>query len=388
MSTTTIEEQLAKIRQRVASLRVRLHADGRAERPRIERHLDALHQEEESLRGAARNAPDEVEERLGRLKTRLDVAEHALAADSSRDWETFAGAVEAELRSWDTYLERLQTSAASRAWKAREQAEGAIGNVRTRRIAVDERLAEAREAHRRRVARAEGTGVRGPRRAGTEGRRAVGDIAMKGVREMNLEAQLNEGEQILARIWKVTALRGILAIAFAVVILVWPSIGLTALIALFGAFALVSGVTTIVGAFSVGMRGGDRAWFVVDGLLGVVVGVVVFVWPALSALGLLYAVAAWAIATGILEMSFAFVVPVSGGRRLLLLVGGLLSVAFGVIMFGHPGAGAVALLALIGAFAFVTGVMQIALAIELRSVAAEVKRHVRPLAKPHAAAHA
>ena len=87
MSTTTIEEQLAKIRQRVASLRVRLHADGRAERPRIERHLDALHQEEESLRGAARKAPDEVEERLGRLKTRLDVAEHALAADSSRDWD-------------------------------------------------------------------------------------------------------------------------------------------------------------------------------------------------------------------------------------------------------------------------------------------------------------
>jgi len=65
---------------------------------------------------------------------------------------------------------------------------------------------------------------------------------------MNLEAQLEEGEEILARIWKVTALRGVLAIAFAVVILVWPSIGLTALIALFGAFALVSGVTTIVGA--------------------------------------------------------------------------------------------------------------------------------------------
>jgi uncharacterized membrane protein HdeD (DUF308 family) len=205
---------------------------------------------------------------------------------------------------------------------------------------------------------------------------------------MNLETQLNEGEQILARIWKVTALRGILAIAFAIVILVWPSIGLTALIALFGAFALVSGVTTIVGAFSVPLKGGDRAWLVVDGLLGVAVSVVVFVWPALSALGLLYAIAAWAIVTGILEMGFTFVVPVSGSRRLLLMLGGLLSVAFGVIMFGHPGAGAVALLAVIGAFAFVSGVMQIALAIELRSVAAEMKSHVRPLAKPHAAAHA
>ena len=205
---------------------------------------------------------------------------------------------------------------------------------------------------------------------------------------MNLEPQLKEGEEILARIWKVTALRGILAIAFAVVILVWPSIGLTALIALFGAFALVSGVTTIIGAFSFHMNGGDRAWLVIDGILGIAVGVVVFVWPDLSALGLLYAIAAWAIATGILEMSLAFVVPVSGGRKLLLVLGGLLSVAFGVIMFGHPGAGAIALLSLIGAFAFVSGVMQIALAVELRSVAVEMKRHVQPLAKPHAAARA
>ncbi len=157
---------------------------------------------------------------------------------------------------------------------------------------------------------------------------------------------------------------------------------------MFGAFALVSGVTTIVGAFSVHMKGGDQAWLVIDGLLGIGVGVVVFVWPALSALGLLDAVAAWAIAIGILEMSFAFVVPVGGGRRLLLLLGGLLSVVFGVIMFGHPGAGAVALLALIGAFAVVSGVTQIAFALELRSAAGELERHVRPLAKPHAAAHA
>ena len=204
---------------------------------------------------------------------------------------------------------------------------------------------------------------------------------------MNLEAQLNEGEQTLARIWKFTALRGILAIAFAVVILVWPSIGLTALIALFGALALVSGITTILGAISLHLHGADRAWLVVDGLVGIAVGIVVFVWPDLSALGLLYAIAAWAIVTGVLETGLALVVPVSGGRRLLLLLGGLLSVAFGVIMFGHPGDGAVALLALIGAFAFVTGATQIALAIELRNVAAEAKRDLRPLAKPQAAAH-
>jgi uncharacterized membrane protein HdeD (DUF308 family) len=201
---------------------------------------------------------------------------------------------------------------------------------------------------------------------------------------MTLETHLQEGERALAHIWKVTASRGALAIAFAVVILIWPSIGLSALIALFGAFALVSGLATIVGAFNLPIRGGERAWLVFEGLLGVVVGVVVFVWPDLSALGLLYAIAAWAIAIGVFEIALAFVLRLSGERSLLAVLGGLLSVAFGVIMFGHPGAGAVALLALIAAFALVTGVMQIAFALELRRVTAELTQRVRPqvTAKP------
>ena len=119
-------------------------------------------------------------------------------------------------------------------------------------------------------------------------------------------------------------------------------------------------------AFPVGAL--SAAWLVVEGLLGVAVGVVVFVWPGLSALGLLYAIAAWAIASGVFEFALTFALPLSGGRSLLLALGGLLSIAFGVIMFAHPGAGAIALLALVAAFAFVTGVMQIALALELRRV--------------------
>jgi hypothetical protein len=146
MRTTTIEEQLADVRRRIDRLQARAQAVAAAERARIQRHLDVLHQEEASVRDAARHAPDEVEEQLGQLKTRLHVAEHSLAADVSDDWATFAAAVEAELHSWDAYLERLQTSVAEKAWKAREQAEGAIGDVRSRRIAVDERLAQARDA--------------------------------------------------------------------------------------------------------------------------------------------------------------------------------------------------------------------------------------------------
>ena len=194
---------------------------------------------------------------------------------------------------------------------------------------------------------------------------------------MTLEAHLEEGERTLARMWKTMALSGVIAIAFSIAILVWPSISLSVLIGLFGAFALVSGVTTLAGAFGVTMPANRRTGLVVQGLLGIAVGVVVFVWPSLSALGLLYAIAAWAIASGILELGLAFNLPITGSRALLLGLGGLLSIAFGVIMFAEPGAGAVALLALIAAFLLVSGVMQITYAIELRRVVGEVEQRVR-----------
>ena len=140
MSTTTIDDQLVEIRRRIDRLQSRARTDA----PRIWRHLDALGEAEAAVRAALRqDAVDEVEETLAQLKTRLDIAERSLEADASDDWPTFAAAVEAELRSWDTYLERLQTSVAARAWKTREQAETAIGEVRSRRIAVGERLAQA-----------------------------------------------------------------------------------------------------------------------------------------------------------------------------------------------------------------------------------------------------
>ena len=199
---------------------------------------------------------------------------------------------------------------------------------------------------------------------------------------MNLETHLQEGERLLARIWKVTALRGVVSIAFAVVVLVWPNVGLTALIALVGAFALVTGVTTLAGALTVPMSPGNRAWVGFEGLIGVAAGVAVIVWPNLSAIALLYAIAAWAIAAGVIEMGLALTLPLSGARSLLLLLSALVTGFFGVVMFARPGAGAIALLALIGAFALITGITQIAYALELRRIVAGLERRIRPTARP------
>jgi hypothetical protein len=143
MSTTRTEERLAEIRDRIDRLRARERDADPTERARLGRRLDVLQHEEASARAAVRFAPDDVEERIAQLSTRLDVAEHSLAAEASDDWADFAAAVDAELRSWDIYLERLQTNVAARAWKAREQAEAAIGDLRSRRIEVDERLTQA-----------------------------------------------------------------------------------------------------------------------------------------------------------------------------------------------------------------------------------------------------
>jgi chromosome segregation ATPase len=140
LPTTTTDERLADVRRRID----RLHALALAgASPRIRRHLDALDEEETAVLAAARRAPDELDERIERLKTRLAVAEHSVAADVSDDWATFAAGVEEELRGWDTYLERVQASVAANAYKTRERAEAAIREIRTRRIAVHDQLAEA-----------------------------------------------------------------------------------------------------------------------------------------------------------------------------------------------------------------------------------------------------
>jgi hypothetical protein len=145
MTTTTIEDQLAKVRSRIDRLQALAQLDPNAERSRIQRHLDALHQGEESVAAAARSAPDEVEQKLGQLKTRLAVAENSLLADVSEEWTTFAAAVEDELRSWDTYLERLQVTTAAKARERRQRVEAAIADIRTQRIAVYDALVQARE---------------------------------------------------------------------------------------------------------------------------------------------------------------------------------------------------------------------------------------------------
>jgi len=168
----------------------------------------------------------------------------------------------------------------------------------------------------------------------------------------------------LARHWWVIGLRGLAAILFGVLAFVWPGMTLAVLVLLFGAYALVDGVLTLIAAFRGGVQ--HRIVMLVEGVVSVLAGLAAFVWPGLTALVLLYIIAFWAIVTGVLEIVAAIRVRRAISNELGLVIGGVLSVVFGVVLLVAPGAGVLAVIFLIGAYAVVFGIALLGLAWRLR----------------------
>jgi hypothetical protein len=145
MSTMTMEEQLAEVGRRIDELQTRARGAAATAKPRVQRHVNALRAQEAEAHRAVRSASDDAEDRLVQLKMRVDVADRAVSTDLSEFRAAFPKAVEEELHSWDAYFERLQTTAAAKAGKAREQAEAAIAQFRKYRLAVADELAKLHE---------------------------------------------------------------------------------------------------------------------------------------------------------------------------------------------------------------------------------------------------
>jgi uncharacterized membrane protein HdeD (DUF308 family) len=175
--------------------------------------------------------------------------------------------------------------------------------------------------------------------------------------------------EVMSRNWWMLLVRGIAAILFGIAVLVWPGIALTVLVLLWGAYALVDGVFAMV----MGVRGRTyyRDWWVtvLEGVVSIIAGVVAFMWPGVTALALLYVVAAWAIITGILEIAAAIQLRKEISGEFWLGLGGVLSVALGVLLALYPGAGMVSLLVVLGIYAIVFGVALTILSFRVRGSA-------------------
>ena len=172
---------------------------------------------------------------------------------------------------------------------------------------------------------------------------------------------------ILKLNWWLLALRGLVAVLFGVLAFMWPGATLITLVWLFGAFALVNGILSLVLAAKTPKGYPKVGSLIFGGLLGILAGLLAFVMPGITALGLLILIAAWAIVTGLMELVAAVRLRKIINNEWLLVLAGIASVVFGVILLFQPAAGALALIWLIGAWAFVFGILLMILAFRMRN---------------------
>jgi uncharacterized membrane protein HdeD (DUF308 family) len=166
--------------------------------------------------------------------------------------------------------------------------------------------------------------------------------------------------------WWAVALRGLAAILFGILTLFAPAISLAALVLLFGAYAFVDGVLAIVTAIR--RRSTDKWWvFALGGIAGIAVGILTLIMPGITAIALLYLIAARALIIGVLEISAAIRLRKVIKGEWLMALSGLASIIFAVLLVLFPGPGALAVVLWIGAFAIVIGALLVGLGFRLRS---------------------
>lgn len=170
------------------------------------------------------------------------------------------------------------------------------------------------------------------------------------------------------RNWWMLAVRGVIGIVFGIAALIWPESAMLALVLLFGAFVMLDGIFAI--AFSIASQGYFEHWWGIlfEGLTGIIIGILTFVWPNITALILLYFISAWAVITGIFEtvaaIKFRRVIP----GEWTMIINGIISVLLGTLLFIFPAAGEVSIAWMIGIFAITAGIMELIFAFRLRSL--------------------
>jgi uncharacterized membrane protein HdeD (DUF308 family) len=172
--------------------------------------------------------------------------------------------------------------------------------------------------------------------------------------------------EVLTRYWWALIARGVIAVALGVMVWAWPAITVDALIIVFGIYAFADGIFLLVKAIG-GWKARDDRWLLLfEGLMGIGIGVITFFAPGVTAIGLLFYIAAWSLTTGILEIVGAVRLRKDMEREVLWILTGIVSIVFAVLLMIFPGAGILGLVWLLGVYAIAFGVLLIALGIRFR----------------------
>jgi len=170
---------------------------------------------------------------------------------------------------------------------------------------------------------------------------------------------------ILIGNWGALALRGVAAILFALIAFFWPGITATALILLFGVYALLDGVFALIAGLRAARRHGRSGGLLLEGILNILLAVVVFTWPGTALVALIYLIALWALITGV-ALAAAGLALIRFSGEWLLVACGALSFLLGIALFVHPAAGVVALSWWLGAYALLFGIALLSAAFRIR----------------------
>lgn len=171
---------------------------------------------------------------------------------------------------------------------------------------------------------------------------------------------------MLAKNWWLVLLRGIVSILFGLVAFAWPGLTLFTLVLFYGAFALVDGIIALASAFTGGAKPVPTWWLVLVGIAGIAAGIITFLWPGLTAIVLVIFIGAWALVHGIFEIIGAIKLRKEIDNEWMLILAGVISVVFGLLVLFAPGAGALGLIWAIAAYSIVFGVLLIGLSFRLR----------------------
>jgi uncharacterized membrane protein HdeD (DUF308 family) len=176
---------------------------------------------------------------------------------------------------------------------------------------------------------------------------------------------------VIARNWWALLIRGIVAIIFGILAFIWPGATILAIGILFGAYAFVDGIFAIIATVRAA-EAGERWWpFLIEGIVGIVIAAITFYDIRITLLALYLTIAAWAFVTGIFEIVAAIQLRKAIANEFWLILGGIASIAFGVLMVIFPLIGALALIWLIGTYAIIFGIIMIAFSFRLRA-------HIQP----------
>lgn len=173
---------------------------------------------------------------------------------------------------------------------------------------------------------------------------------------------------LLSRRWWWMLVRGLAAILFGIAAFARPGMTIWVLVMLFAAYAIIDGASMIV----FGRRMGNWFWYALAGLVSMAAGVIAIAWPGISAMALLWVIAAWAILSGIFQIMSGMEIRKEVEGEWVLYVGGALAILFGLMLFFRPGTGALSVVWLIGTFMILFGILQVILAFKLKGLQGKV----------------